>query len=145
VTSKARFRKHERLKSRKTISELFAKSQSFGQYPLRIIWDEKINTDQTPNTFPAQVCVSVPKRNFKKAVHRNRIRRQVSESYRLQKDALYDAILTHKPQSNFAIVLMFTSKTMTSYQDIHNAISSIFRRFEKFVLLPTPNNNNENN
>jgi ribonuclease P protein component len=37
---------------------------------------------------PARILVSVPKRNFKRAVKRNLLKRRVRESYRLQKQLL---------------------------------------------------------
>ena len=42
---------------------------------------------------PGQILVSVPKRLFKHAVDRNRIKRQIREAYRLNKQMLTDAIM----------------------------------------------------
>ena len=80
------FKRGERLKSRKEIARLFQKGQSFGQYPLRLIWLEK---KEKEGDFPIQLAVSVPKKKFKKAYQRNRIKRQIKEAYRLQRTHLY--------------------------------------------------------
>lgn len=41
-----------------------------------------------PSEGVSRILVSVPKRNFKRAVKRNLLKRRIRESYRLQKDLL---------------------------------------------------------
>ena len=43
---------------------------------------------------PAQLLVSVPKRCFKRAVKRNRVKRQIREAYRHHKHILWEAVET---------------------------------------------------
>ena len=77
--------KSERLSSRKSIETLFASGhQSFSAYPLRAVF---LPTEESG------VCVlfSVSKRHFKRAVRRNRIKRQLREAYRLNKQMLVPA------------------------------------------------------
>lgn len=78
--------KLERLKSRKLIEKLYAEGNSVKAFPLRMMY---LQTAHTSN-FPAQVGVSVAKRNFKKAPDRNRLKRLMRETYRLQKEIVYD-------------------------------------------------------
>ena len=54
------FRKEERLKSRKTIDKLFKSGQSFGQFPLRVVWMELENP---MGESPVQFALTVPKKN----------------------------------------------------------------------------------
>ena len=70
-----RFPKSEKLKSSKTIELLFAEGQSFSNFPLKVIYLPQ-QTEQT-----TQATFAVPKRNFKTAVMRNRIKRQLRERY----------------------------------------------------------------
>ena len=76
----------ERIKSTKLIDMLFAggNSQSVAAYPLRVVW--RIG-DSAPLSSP-QILVSVSKRHFKRAVKRNRVKRQIREAYRLNKHFL---------------------------------------------------------
>ncbi|KAA3440791.1 ribonuclease P protein component [Rufibacter hautae] len=82
-----RFPKEERLRSKKLIEQLFREGSSFNSYPLRFV------ALQVPGSaeLPVQVLVSVSKRSFKKAVDRNRIKRQMREAYRLHKHTLSKA------------------------------------------------------
>src|SRR4051812_43206035 len=81
-----KFPKEERLSSKKLIEELFSKGSSYYLYPFRLlVKDEKLPEGQL---FP-QVLISVPKKKFKKAVDRNRLRRQIKEAYRLNKGNIF--------------------------------------------------------
>lgn len=117
------FKKEERLKSRKTISSLFKDGKSFAVFPLRLIW----TTTDTTNTFPVQFTASVPKRSFPKAVHRNRIRRQVKEAYRLHKHELYEALADSDQQ--FAFMLLYIAKEEKTYVDIEKSVKKVIKRF----------------
>ena len=48
--------------------------------------------ERSQTNVPVQVLVSVPKKRFKHAVDRNRVKRQVREAYRHHKRSLVDAI-----------------------------------------------------
>ncbi len=79
------FPKEERLRSKKLITELFRTGSSFNLYPLRFV----LLKHSEPSETPAQVLISVSKKYFKKAVDRNRLKRQIREAYRLNKHILY--------------------------------------------------------
>ncbi|RFP65362.1 ribonuclease P protein component [Hymenobacter lapidiphilus] len=81
------FPKEEHLCRKKLIEELFGRGSSFGLYPLRLVW----LAAPEPTTAPPQVLVSVSKRNFKRAVDRNYLKRLMREAWRLNKYQLVEA------------------------------------------------------
>lgn len=133
------FTRDERLKSRKTIEQLFEDGKSFGQYPLRIIWKE---VEQTDWVHPAQFALSVPKRKFPKAVHRNRIKRKVREVYRLNKHKLYRGLDQQRKQ--IALMILYTAKEELNYTELEKAMKGIiFRLLKKMKTTATPTNRKE--
>ncbi len=117
------FRKEERLKSKKIIGRLFNKEgQSFAKFPLRIIF---LHTPLSSSS-PAQFTVSVSKRYFKKAVDRNRIKRQIREAYRLQKQPLYDALKAKNEQ--LAIMIIYTGKQQIPYHTIEKKVAQLLKQ-----------------
>lgn len=53
---------------------------------------------------PVQTLVSVSKRHFKRAVKRNRVKRQIREAYRLNKQLIYNAVLQSDKQLYIAFI-----------------------------------------
>ena len=79
-----KLRKPERLNKKKIIEKMFAGgSRSFSIFPLRVVWLPVEELDA-----PVSILVSVSKRRFKRAVKRNRVKRQIREAYRLNKPVL---------------------------------------------------------
>jgi len=75
------YKKTEKLKSEKLITELFTSGNSVSAYPLRLVFLESSFLEDVK----IKTGVSVPKKNFKKAVDRIRIKRLIREAYRLNK------------------------------------------------------------
>ena len=87
--------KKERLKSKKLIGKLFEEGKSIKKYPFRLIY---LIQDKNSFKIKTQASFSVPKRNFKKAVDRNRIKRLIKEAYRLEQRKIlqdYNLSLVH--------------------------------------------------
>ena len=123
------FKKEERLKSRKVINRLFREGQSFSQYPLRLVW---LKMEPPLSDAPVQFTVSVPKKRFRKAVARNRIKRQVREAYRLNKHKLYYLVNRYaEEREQVAFMVIYVGKEALPYQVIEKAIRQMIRRLSK--------------
>src|SRR5687768_5776060 len=77
-TPPLRFPKSSRLYLRKEINTLVTTGKSFHAGPLKVLY-QVVPAEKSPLKF----AVSVPKRNFRLAVIRNRIKRQIREAFRL--------------------------------------------------------------
>lgn len=117
------FDRNERLKSRKIIASLFKKGQSFVAYPLRVIWVVSIAGEQGRAT----VSISVSKRLYKTAVQRNRLKRQIREAYRLQKQEFYEQL--EASQQHVSLMITYIAKEPLPYADISAGVKKLIRKF----------------
>lgn len=120
-----RFRKSERLCKKKYIEELFQSGKSFYSFPFRIVWtlvDEQM-------AQPAQIAISVKKKLFRKAVHRNLLKRRIREAYRKNKAELYFMLEENNIQIIF--ILIYTASNISSYQEIEEKTKLTLRRLKE--------------
>jgi ribonuclease P protein component len=115
------------LKSRKIIQQLFAGGKSFAIFPLRIIYLELNN--EAPCL---QAAFSVSTRHFKKAVDRNRIKRLLRESYRLNKHSLMNTLAESNKQ--VAVFFIFTGKELPEYHLILEKMKLALGKLEGLFL-----------
>ncbi|WP_109098895.1 ribonuclease P protein component [Aquimarina sp. AU58] len=115
----ATFNKKERLKSKKEIELLFSEGKSISKYPVRLVY-KKLNFEES---IKIRAGVSVSKRNFKKAVDRNCIKRLMRESYRKNKYIVPNT--THQ----FTFMFLFSGKEMPEYSLIESKIKGILQKF----------------
>lgn len=112
--------KQERLKSKKLIEAIYEEGDSVKVFPLRMVYMQKTHTSD----FPAQIGVSVPKRNFKLAVDRNRIKRLLREAYRKQKHIVYDNIDTQ-----FVYMISYIGKEIPTYEVVEKKMNKLLTSF----------------
>lgn len=121
------FHRPEKLKNPIVIQQLFTKGKSQLAFPFRMVWTE--NT--TPqNTVAVQVSVSVSTRNFKHAVDRNRIKRQMRECYRLNKNLLIDFLSPQHPP--LAIMFIFVGKKHLPYKLLNRKIVELLTYLRRY-------------
>jgi len=114
------YNKHEKLKSQKTIEQLFLEGQSVSAYPLRLVY--------LKHGESLKVGVSVSKRNFKRAVDRIRIKRLLREAYRLNK-----SMLINNEVSDYALMILYISKDMPDFELVNTKTKKVISKFKDSI------------
>ena len=120
--------KNERLKSRKALEQLFSSGKSFVIAPYRVIYH--------PAEKGLLFTVGVSAKNFKKAVDRNRIKRQTREAYRLQKAPLKEWLDTR--QTGLHLFFTYTAKEKKDFQLLKETVQKIILKLIKTLHESNP-------
>ena len=117
-------KKRERMVSQKLIDTLFGGgcSQSMAAFPLRAVYIKK---ERAQGEAPVQMLVSVPKKRFKHAVDRNRVKRQVREAFRQHKELLYEALTEHE---QLLLAFIWLSDEHRSSRDVESRVVGLMQR-----------------
>lgn len=109
------FKKEERVTGNKRVDAIFTTGKSFISYPLRVVY---LLHEQS--SLPrCSILVSVPKKRIKKAVHRNRIKRLVRESYRLNRSLINSLELD---QQTIDVAFIYVKDTASNFSEIDKAV-----------------------
>ncbi|MBP5400234.1 MAG: ribonuclease P protein component [Bacteroidales bacterium] len=120
------FSKEERICSKLTIERLFDKQQKVSFYPYRCFYDFTPVTDEVKVN---RILVVVPKRTFKHAVDRNRLKRLTREAWRLHHRQELDL---HLPDGIRAdLMFYFVGRDLLPYNSIESKIIEILHRLTK--------------
>ena len=111
----------EKLKSKKLLDELFTSGKKLNEYPIKLVYKQLNFEDEVI----VKTGVSVPKRNFKKAVDRNRIKRLLREGYRLNKYIIHGGL-----NEKYVCMFLYLGKEMPDFDTIN---SKIVRLLNKLV------------
>ncbi len=123
-----RLPKRERLYLKESIKEVFAQGKSFVAYPLRVIY----LIDDKELSARSQILVSVPKKYFKRAVDRNRIKRLVRENYRLNKSDLQRTLAEKGLYGRF--VFINVAKDLPSFKQEEKGMRKALARIIKELV-----------
>lgn len=132
LVANEKFGKGYKLCHEKKIQALFRSGKKIYKFPFQANYKvEKENA-----VPPFQIVISVPKRNFKKAHDRNRIKRLMRESIRKNKLILENFL--SEQNLNMSFVLVYTHKEELHFEEIQLKIKQFFTQLINEV-------NHENN
>lgn len=135
-------KKSERLTSQLVIEKLFAGGNaSMAAFPLRIVFMkvEKEGNDESEGNCGkngnlggkplVSILVSVPKKRFRHAVDRNRMKRLVREAYRLNKYILWEAL--EGKDYRLALAFVCITDTLPTFYAVNKSMKKALIRISE--------------
>ncbi len=118
------FSKKERLTGKKKIEGLFKSGSSFVLKKTLLVRHSPADEESCH-----QILISVPKRNFKRAVDRNLIKRRIREAYRLNKELIYK-----EDRNKFlSIAFVYLSKNILTFHEVQDQLIRALERLDTVV------------
>jgi len=109
----------EKLKSKKLLDELFTSGKKLNEYPIKLVY-KQLNFE---DDVLVKTGVSAPKRNFKNAVDRNRIKRLLREAYRLNKYIIHDVL-----EEKYVCMFLYLGKDMPNFETINTKMECLLKK-----------------
>ena len=103
-------------------------SKSFSIFPLRVVYLPVEELEA-----PVSILVSVSKRRFKRAVKRNRVKRQIREAYRMNKSLLVDELQCR--EQRLAIAFIYLSDELTATAELEEKMKIALSRISEKLSL----------
>lgn len=103
-------------------------SHAMSAYPIRVIYRFETQEGGDDEIPKAQVLMSVPKKCFKRAVKRNRVKRQMREAYRCNRH-----LLTVQVPENKSILMAFVWLDSALYptKEVAEKVKNLLQRISE--------------
>jgi ribonuclease P protein component len=122
--------KSERLKSRKQIEQLFKEGKKISIFPLHVCYQFTPLTTNDSGLLTRN-GVGVSSKNFKRAVDRNRIKRLIRESYRLQKPGFSAVVKANNQRLNMFFI--YTGKELPAYKLVFDKVAIALQKISRDI------------
>lgn len=131
ATGRYTFGKEEHIVSKIQIDNLFGKggSRALSAFPIRAVY--RLYECPAGDKVGVQVLLSVPKKHLHHAVSRNRVKRQLREAYRLQKQTLHDAL----PEGlHLDVAFIWLSDQLSDTASVHQRVGNLLSRMAERIV-----------
>jgi ribonuclease P protein component len=119
-----------RLKSKKDIETLFQNGEAFFVFPYKVIYSVK---PATADVSGVQIMATAPKKKFKHAVTRNRIKRITKEAYRLQQTEIVNVAKAKNVQVQ--VMFVYTHTTLESYAKVFATMAKVLHKLKATAFV----------
>ncbi len=121
------FPKAEHLCNRRLIDQLYADGRRLLAFPYSIQWKVEHSME-----VPCQVLIVAPKRKFRHAIDRNRVKRLTRECYRIRKERLYNLLEQHN--LHITLALVYVHNEIFSYDRLGTKMDKVISALEQDIL-----------
>ena len=115
------FLKNERNLSKKSINSIHKSGNSIYSQSCKLMWINSISRNPK-----IQLLISVPKKNIKKAVDRNYVKRLIKEIYKTNKPFIYNLI-----SNPIEIILIYNKTTLPDFNKLKIELLTLFETLDK--------------
>ena len=123
--------KAEKLCSQTLIDKLFNEGKAFIAYPYRIVYRIEESSGELPSFF-----ISIPKRNFKRAVKRVLLRRRTREAYRLHKQIIAKPLV--RQNRTMQIAFLYLDKKINEYALLERKMTEALQKLATYIENTPP-------
>ena len=120
---KLTFSKNERTLSKKRVQELYSSGFTLYSGSFILFWHK-----QSLNSEKIRLLISVPKKNIKKSVDRNYVKRLIKECYKLNKIMIYKLITSH-----IEIILIYNKIELPQFNKLKEELLTLFKMLRKKI------------
>tara|TARA_Y100000766_G_C18635680_1_gene473032 strand:+ start:113 stop:478 length:366 start_codon:yes stop_codon:yes gene_type:complete len=110
--------------SKKAIDNLYRNGKKINFSSFYVLWDFNKNL----NDLPIRLVISIPKKNIKKAVDRNYIKRCLKEIYKLNK-----AIILNKIVNPINIIIVYNKTQLIEFYQLQEELLTLFKKINTEV------------
>ncbi|MES2627752.1 MAG: ribonuclease P protein component [Bacteroidota bacterium] len=123
------FKKWERITNEATIEHLFKKGTSLFEFPFKVFYSFDL---PTPRKGSMEMAIAVPKKRLKHANDRNRVKRLVRESYRLNRLPVLEIL--EKNEKRMSLFLIYVGTADVNADQVRQKIIVLLNRLQPLVV-----------
>lgn len=120
------FGKEERLCSRSLMDRLYADGHRLMAFPFSVQWLA------VEGAQPCQIMIVAPKRRFRHAVDRNRVRRLTRECWRHRKPDFYSFLQQHS--LCLVLSLVYVQNEIMPYEQLDHKMEKLIAQLQQEIL-----------